>query len=102
MARTPAGALVLTGLIASLLVGGIAAAEGPATGDSAASGAAADAGDRGGDRPWRYDTYYLFPLTRHMDEAEIPWLCRIPLYPFAVAVDTVQLPFGAIAGLFGD
>jgi hypothetical protein len=102
MGRTPARALVLTGLIASLLAGGTAAAEGYATGDSGESGAAVDAGDRGGDRAWRYDTYYLFPLTRHMGEAEIPLPCRIPLYPFAVAVDTVQLPFGAIAGLFGD
>jgi len=100
MGRTTSRALVLMGLITSLLLGGSAAALND--GDSAGSGAAVETADRGLDRPWRYDTYYLFPLTRHMDEAEIPRPCRIPLYPFAVAIDIVQLPFGAIAGLFGD
>jgi hypothetical protein len=90
------------GLITSLLAGGTAAGAGYETGDSGEPDAAADAGDRGVDRPWRYDTYYLFPLTRHMDEAEIPRGCQIPLYPFTVAIDIAQLPFGAIAGLFGD
>ena len=102
MDRRTARALVLMGLIASLLAGGTAAGESHTAGDSGGSGAVVDAGDRGGDRPWRYDTYYLFPLTRHMDEAEIPRGCQIPLYPFTVAIDIAQLPFGAIAGLFGE
>jgi hypothetical protein len=98
MDRRIARTLALAGLVISLLAGGTAAAIGP-PGESRAS---TEAGDREDRREWRYDTYYLFPLTRHMDEAGIPPACRIPLYPFTVAFDLFQLPFGAIAGLFGD
>ena len=54
------------------------------------------------DDGWRYGTYYLYPLTRHMGESEAskPW--SYGMLPFTVVLDTVQLPFGALAGLFGD
>ena len=54
------------------------------------------------DDGWHYGTYYLYPLTRHLGESEIskPW--SYGMLPFTVVLDTVQLPFGAIAGLFGD
>ncbi len=51
---------------------------------------------------WSYSTYYLYPLTRHMDESEITGGWRYALYPLTVVLDTVQLPWGALAGLFGD
>ena len=54
------------------------------------------------DSHWSYGTYYLYPLTRHMEESKIPMACRYALYPVAAILDTVQLPLGAIAGLFGD
>ena len=53
--------------------------------------------------PWRYGTYYLFPLTRHLGTAGgVSRNWRYPLYPLTVAFDAGQLPFGAIAGLFGE
>lgn len=71
------------------------------------------------DDGWRYDTYYIYPLTRHINEREVepgwtrwlfhpltaslgpPWGHWL-LYPITVTLDTVQLPFGALAGLFGE
>jgi hypothetical protein len=47
---------------------------------------------------WRYDTYYIYPLTRHLG-MQSNW--RFAIYPVTVVMDTAQLPFGAIAGLFG-
>ncbi len=51
---------------------------------------------------WRYGTDYLFPLTRGGKEAGLPTWGRIVLSPITVALDTGMLPFGALAGLFGD
>ena len=51
---------------------------------------------------WRYDTYYIFPLTRHMPDSELPMAGQIALYPFAFAIDLVQWPFGALVGLGGE
>ena len=51
---------------------------------------------------WRYGTDYLFPLTRGGGEAGLPTWGRIVLSPITVALDTGMLPFGALAGLFGD
>ena len=53
-------------------------------------------------REWRYGTDYLFPLTRGGDEAGLPQWGRIVLSPITVALDLGMLPFGALAGLFGD
>lgn len=51
---------------------------------------------------WRYGTDYLFPLTRGGGEAGLPTWGRIVLSPITIALDTGLLPFGALAGLFGD
>jgi len=51
---------------------------------------------------WRYDTYYIFPLTRHMPDSELPMAGQIALYPFAFAIDLVQWPFGVLVGLGGE
>lgn len=54
------------------------------------------------DQGWRYDTYYIFPLTRHMPDSELPMAGQIALYPFAFAIDLVQWPFGVLVGLGGE
>ena len=54
------------------------------------------------DEGWRYDTYYIFPLTRHMPDSELSLGVQIALYPLAFAIDLGQWPFGAIAGLGGE
>ena len=66
----------------------------------ATMGAAVSSGPS--DTGWRYNSYYIYPLTRHMDESDIPkgWP-RYALYPVTLALDTVQLPAGAVIGLFG-
>ena len=51
---------------------------------------------------WRYDTYYLMPLTRHMPESGLPRYGQIMLYPFGALIDLIQLPVGALAGLVGE
>jgi hypothetical protein len=97
MVRRTSRALAAAGLAALLLTAGIAAAEPPAE-----VAVASEAGHGEAERGWRYDTYYLFPLTRHMDEAGISPGWRIPLYPFTLAIDVAGLPAGAIAGLAGE
>ena len=51
---------------------------------------------------WRYGTYYLFPLTRNMDESGLARGWQWALYPLAVGIDVVQLPAGLFGGLYGD
>ena len=53
------------------------------------------------DDGWKYDTYYLYPLTRHIEELGVTSNWRYAFYPLTVVMDTAQLPFGAFAGLFG-
>lgn len=60
-----------------------------------------DATHQGYDDGWEYDPYYVFPLTRHMSDSELPMAGQIALYPFAFVIDVVQLPIGALAGLAG-
>jgi hypothetical protein len=50
---------------------------------------------------WRYDDYYIFPLTRHMRDSDLPRYVQYMMYPLAVGFDLGQLPFGAVAGLGG-
>ena len=52
--------------------------------------------------PWGYGTAYLFPLVRGLNDAEIPLWGKIPVYPLAAAVDVIQLPLGAVGGLWGS
>jgi len=54
------------------------------------------------DDGWHYCTYYILPLTRHMQDSGLPLVGRIFLYPLAAAFDIAQLPFGALAGLGGE
>jgi hypothetical protein len=50
---------------------------------------------------WEYDTYYIFPLTRHMPDSELPMAGQIALYPLAFVIDLGQWPIGALCGLAG-
>jgi hypothetical protein len=50
---------------------------------------------------WEYDPYYIFPLTRHMPDSELPLAGQIVLYPIAFIIDLGQWPLGALAGLAG-
>ncbi len=67
----------------------------PDTGYSDAPTASEDDG-------WHYCSYYVLPLTRHMNDSGLPLAGRILLYPLAAAFDIAQLPFGALAGLAGE
>ena len=51
---------------------------------------------------WRYNTYYILPLLRHMPDSGLPKWGQWMTYPFAAIIDVAQLPVGAIGGLFGD
>ena len=51
---------------------------------------------------WRYNTYYIFPLVRHMPDSGLPKWGQWMTYPFAAIIDLGQLPVGALGGLFGD
>lgn len=53
-------------------------------------------------RQWSYGTDRLMPLTRGLPETGLPPAARWPLYLFTVPFDLVQLPFAAIAGLYGN
>jgi hypothetical protein len=68
-------------------------------------GSAAGSGHRGAAEEvadgWEYDPYYIFPLTRHMSDTELPMAGQIVLYPFAFMIDLVQWPLGTLAGLAG-
>ncbi len=50
---------------------------------------------------WEYDTYYIFPLTRHMPDSGLPFGAQIVLYPLAFSLDLVQWPVGVLSGLAG-
>ena len=53
-------------------------------------------------RGWRYETGYLFGVTRGLETAGVsrPW--RPALWIVTVPFDLVNLPVAAAAGLFGD
>ena len=62
----------------------------------------ADAPISSEDDGWHYCSYYILPLTRHMQDSGLPLAGQIVLYPLAAAFDIAQLPFGALAGLAGE
>jgi hypothetical protein len=62
----------------------------------------ADAPSSSEDDGWHYCSYYILPLTRHMQDSGLPLAGQIVLYPLAAAFDLAQLPFGALAGLAGE
>ena len=57
--------------------------------------------DASEDEGWEYDPYYIFPLTRHMPDSELPLIGQIALYPLAFIIDLGQWPWGVLAGLAG-
>lgn len=67
----------------------------------ASSAGSGDRVDEENSDAWEYDPYYIFPLTRHMADTELPVAGQVVLYPFAFVIDLVQWPFGALAGLGG-
>lgn len=53
-------------------------------------------------RSWRYNTEYLFGVTRGLKDQNIPPWCEGAAWIVTVPFDIANLPFTALAGLFGD
>ncbi|MBW2493552.1 MAG: hypothetical protein JRE43_02280 [Deltaproteobacteria bacterium] len=53
-------------------------------------------------RTWRYSTEYLFGTTRGLGDYNIPVFCERAAWIVTVPFDIANLPFAALAGLFGD
>ncbi len=53
-------------------------------------------------RTWRYNTEYLFGVTRGLSDQEIPRWCEGAAWVVTVPFDIANLPFATLAGLFGD
>ena len=53
-------------------------------------------------RHWRYNTEYLFGVTRGLKDQNIPPYCEKTAWILTVPFDIANLPFTALAGLFGD
>jgi hypothetical protein len=53
-------------------------------------------------RTWRYSTDYLFGTTRGLQDYNIPVFCERAAWVVTVPFDIANLPFTALAGLFGD
>ena len=53
-------------------------------------------------RTWRYNTDYLFGVTRGLKDQVIPPWCEGAAWVVTVPFDIANLPFTALAGLFGD
>ena len=53
-------------------------------------------------RTWSYNTEYLFGVTRGLGDQVIPPWCERATWIVTVPFDIVNLPFAALAGLFGD
>jgi hypothetical protein len=51
---------------------------------------------------WRYDSDYLFGMTRGLKTAGVPAAARPAAWIFSVPFDLALLPIAAIAGLFSD
>ena len=54
------------------------------------------------DRDWRYSTDYLLGATRGLSEQGMPRWCEGAAWIATVPFDIANLPFAALAGLFGD
>lgn len=98
--RTIATTLLATSLIILLVAAGPVLAENATSPNTDSE--AIDETDQTDHDGWRYDTYYIFPCTRHMPDSELPMAGQIALYPFAFAIDLVQWPFGMLVGLGGE
>jgi hypothetical protein len=98
--RTIVATLLASCLIILLVAAGPALAEDSTSTNTDSE--AIDGTDQTDHDGWRYDTYYIFPCTRHMPDSELPIAGQIALYPFAFAIDLVQWPFGVLVGLGGE
>ena len=54
------------------------------------------------ERVWRYNTEYIFGVTRGLKDENIPPMCEGVAWILTVPFDIANLPFTALAGLFGD
>jgi hypothetical protein len=54
------------------------------------------------ERVWRYNTEYIFGVTRGLKNENIPTMCERAAWIVTVPFDIANLPFTALAGLFGD
>ena len=113
MKKRLVGAFALAAAAAVVLSSPAASAAASASASTAASSSAEDAQTEpvsaqnesqsgSGDEEWRYNTYYIFPQTRHMKDTSLPKYGQYALYPLAAVCDVVQLPIGALAGLLGE
>ena len=87
-------------MLVALIAAAPASAEGGRSDEATSSSGSASAS--GHDEAWQYDPYYIFPLTRHMSDSGLPLWAQVPLYPIGFAIDLVQWPVGALAGLAGQ
>ena len=53
-------------------------------------------------RAWRYNTEYLFGVTRGLSDQEISRWCEGAAWVVTMPFDIANLPFATLAGLFGD
>jgi len=53
-------------------------------------------------RTWHYSTDYLFGVTRGLEDEVMPIWCERAAWIVTVPFDIANLPFAALAGLFGD
>ena len=53
-------------------------------------------------RDWRYNTEYIFGVTRGLKDENIPPMCERVAWIVTVPFDIANLPFTVLAGLFGD
>ena len=53
-------------------------------------------------RGWRYNTEYIFGVTRGLKDQNIPPFCEGAAWIVTVPFDIANLPFTVLAGLFGD
>jgi hypothetical protein len=52
--------------------------------------------------PWGYGNQSIFPLTRDVAAGDWPLWGKITAYPLTALYDLIQLPAGAIGGLWGN
>ncbi len=56
-----------------------------------------------GNDDWHYNSDYIYGMTRGLNaDRDFGPGAKLTLMPLTLTLDTVLLPFGAIAGLFGE
>jgi len=105
------GSRLAKGLAFLAMVGALALAPPPAHADTSDESLRKDF-PKPGDNPaleqwrdgrgWRYNTEYIFGVTRGLKDQSIPPLCEGVAWIVTVPFDIANLPFTALAGLFGD